>query len=432
MTSAWKPYCSCSKSELALFADRPVQTDIESYSFQKVYPLNNVRDGSGPIEFHIQGSGEDYIDMDETKLCLKVKVNLTDGKNIAAADKMIPVNNWMHSLFSDITCHLNDTQIEGGSYMYPYKAYLGNLLTFGHQAKLGQLQTSGFYKDEANKMNDETNAGFVKRKGWIVGSRVHDLIGPLHLDICSQGKLILSQVDIRLKLARSKEVFNIIALHTTEPKVSIQDAYLLVRRVKVAPDVIRQHETSLQLKNAVYPIQRTEMLTYTIAANSMSDIKENLFHGQVPKLLILGMVKNEHFNGKKEKNPFNFHHMNATRVGLYKDGVPVPHEAFTPNFAAKQCANEYMALMSALDLATVDADIGLTKYDYGNGYTLFAFNLSPDKTIAGHGQPLQDGNLRIEFKFESPLPKAINVVAMAVFDDQIEISRLRKVTMLSQ
>lgn len=435
MTSFWKPRNGCAKSELALFAERPVQTDIESSSYVKVYPLNNVQSSTGPIEFHIQGSADDYIDLDETKLCLRVKVVKTDGTDIDEADRVYPVNNWMHSLFSDVTCLLNETQVEGGTHMYSYKSYLSNLLLYGQQAKLCQLQPSGFYKDEAGKMNDNANKGFVARKTWIAESRSHDLVGSLHLDICQQGKLILNQVDIRLKLTHSNPSFNLVSLKPDEDtaavaaKVQFEEAYLLVRRVKVSPDTIRQHETGLQLQNAVYPIQKTEMLTYTVASGSLSHIKENLFHGQLPKLLVLGLVYNEDFNGKSDTNPFNFQHMGVKHVGVYKDGMPIPHEAFTPNFAANLCAEEYMALMSALDLSTTDADIGLTKNEYMQGYTLFAFNLSPDKVIAGHGQPLQDGNLRVELKFNAALTKAINVVAMAIFDDQIEISRLRKVTL---
>lgn len=426
----WKPQESASKSELAVFAQRPVQTEIQGWSFQKIYPLNNVKGSSGPIEFYIQGSAEDYIDLDNTLLCLKVRVKKADGTNLGENDNVAPVNNWMHSLFSDITCSLNETQVEGGNHMYPFKAYLTNLLLYGKEAKNCQLQASGFAKDEAGKMNDAANTGFVTRKSWIKESRLHDLVGPLHLDICQQGKLLINQVDVRLKMTRSKVEFNVLSLGDApiDCSVDIEEAYLKVRRVHVSPDIIRQHEAGLAVQNAVYPIQRTTMQTYTIAQGSKSHVKENLFHGQLPKMIFLGLVLNEDFNGKKDRNPFLFKHSKLTQIGVYKDGIPVPSIPLTPDFQNGNYTEEYMALMDAMDMTSSDGDIGITRNDYTNGYTLFAFNLSPDKVIAGHGQPLRDGNLRIEMMFAEALTKAINVITMAIFDDEIQISRLRKVT----
>lgn len=440
MSGFWKPNQEVSKSELALFLERPTQTDIEDSYLAKVHPLTNVQGSSGPIEFHIRGSERDYIDMDNTFLCLRTKVKLTNGNDLPDNARIAPANNWMHTLFSDITCHLGDTQIEGGSHLYPYKAYLTNLLLYGEGMKKCQLQTSGFAKDTAGHMNDTENIGWQTRQGWVAGSRLQDLVGPLHLDICQQGKLILSQLDIRIKLTRSQPAFNMMSYGTpavnnvaavapTECRVDIEDAYLLVRRVQVAENKIREHETSLALQNAVYPIQNTEVYTYTIANGLQSHVQDNLFSGKMPKMMILGMVRNTDFNGSLPTNPFQFRHCNLNSITLTKDGIPTPHTALTPNFANGIYAEEYMHLMDSLDLMTTDADINITKNDFGNGYTLFAYNLSPDKVIAGHAQPKRDANLSIEVKFSAALTNAINVIVLAIFDEEIEVTRLRKVIM---
>lgn len=435
MANAWKPRNCCNKSELALFEERPVQTDIEGYTMSKVYPLNPVSASSGPIEFHIEGNGDSYIDMDNLFLYVKFKVTKEDGTALAATDKVFPTNNLLHSMFSDITCLMNGTQIEGGNHMYPYKAYLTNLLLFGEGAKKNQLQMSGFAKDTAGKMNDAANTGFTTRQTWISASRTHDLMGPIHLDICHQGKLILPQVDVRLKLTRTKNDFVLVSLKpddTTDAlkaKIKIEEAFLKVRRVQVASDVIRLHEGHLSRQNAVYPYQRTEMYTYTISTGSQSHVKDGLFAGQMPKLLVMGFVNNDDYNGKYESNPYVFRHKNVNYIGLLRDGMPIPHMALTPDFANLMVGEEYMNLMDAMELGAEDGDIDISRNDFANGYSLFVFNLSPDKAIAGHGQPMRDGNLRIELKFKQALDKAINVVLMAIFDGELQISRLRKVTL---
>ena len=200
MASFLKPRNAVGKSELDLFTERSVQTDIESSSYVKVYPLNNVKGNTAPIEFNVQGSAEDYIDLDETKLCLKVRVKKTDGTSLAATDNVFPTNNLLHSLFSDVSLHLNETQIEGGNHMYPYKAYMSTLLLYGNEAKSQQLESCGQYKDQAGKMNDKTNTGFIMWTGWIKELRLLDLEGYFYLDICQQGKLLLNQVNTHFKL----------------------------------------------------------------------------------------------------------------------------------------------------------------------------------------------------------------------------------------
>ncbi|GBM66314.1 hypothetical protein AVEN_138199-1 [Araneus ventricosus] len=51
----------CVKSELDLFSIPSTQAAIEFGKFVEYFPLSNIRDGS-PVEFHISGSGDEYLD----------------------------------------------------------------------------------------------------------------------------------------------------------------------------------------------------------------------------------------------------------------------------------------------------------------------------------------------------------------------------------
>ena len=80
-------------------------------------------------------------------------------------------------------------------------------------------------------------------------------------------------------------------------------------------------------------------------------------------------------------------------------------------------------------MADSDGDIGITKNDFANGYTIYGYILSPDGKTGGNvGQPIANGNIRIELKFANALAQAINVVCMAVYDDEVQISQMRRVT----
>ena len=102
--------CECVKSELDLFTVPPTQTSIEHGQWVEYHPLAQFSDG-GPIEFHISGSGSEYLDLSETQIYTKVKVVHHDGTNLVGEDQVAPVNLFLHSLFSQVDVSLNDRVI---------------------------------------------------------------------------------------------------------------------------------------------------------------------------------------------------------------------------------------------------------------------------------------------------------------------------------
>lgn len=408
-----------------------MQMVMDSAHWTDIHPLNNVKNSDGPIQFNISGTAEKYIDLNDTLLYLRCKTVEADGTELAAG-AIAPINNILHSLFSDVQLKLGDKVVEGGVSMYPYRAYLNNLLLFSKSTKAEQLSMSGFYKDTAGQFDTLTNAnaGFQARRTLTAESKTFELLGPLCLDFLTQSKYLLSQVDMHLRLTRSNPNFymqSATAGHAGS-KILIEEAILYVRNVKIAPSIIMEHEKQLVSMNAQYPIQRSEMITYTIATGSISHIKEGLFRGQLPKLLIIGMVDNDVYNGTLATNPFNFAHNDLKQLALYRDGECIPYRPFTPNFANGLCLREFMSLYQSREIFNRDESFGITLADYSaGGYNLFAFNLAPDLSVAGHAQPYREGNLRIELNFSKALTKSINVIAMAIFDGKLEITRQRQI-----
>jgi len=130
--------CECTKSELDLFSIPPTQTSIENGSWVEYHPLSTLADGS-PIEFEVNGSGEDYIDYANTYLHVRAKITQADGADIANNAPVGPVNLFLHSLFSQVDVALNGTQITPSMNTYPYRAMIETLLSYGGDAKESQL-----------------------------------------------------------------------------------------------------------------------------------------------------------------------------------------------------------------------------------------------------------------------------------------------------
>ena len=57
---------------------------------------------SGPIEFHVSGTGDEYLDLAGTQLFVKAKITKANGTAIYADTQVGPVNLFLHSLFSQV------------------------------------------------------------------------------------------------------------------------------------------------------------------------------------------------------------------------------------------------------------------------------------------------------------------------------------------
>ena len=119
--------CEGVKSELDLFAVPPTQTSIEDGRWAEHQPLTYL-DSGGPTAFVIPGTGDAYIDLANTYLLIRAKVVRGVGTDLAADIPVAPVNNWLHSLFSQVDVYLNDTLVTPSSNTYPFRAYVDTVL----------------------------------------------------------------------------------------------------------------------------------------------------------------------------------------------------------------------------------------------------------------------------------------------------------------
>ena len=426
--------CACGKSELELFAVPPTQTAINSSQWMEYRPITSLTD-TGPIEFVITGSGEEYVDLSETYLQVTAKIvkpsggdleqTLDDNGTVNGTDADVgPVNLWLHSLFSQVDVSLNDRLVTPSMNTYPYRAYLETLLSYGPAAKESYLSAALWYKDSAGHLEDRSsNQGFKKRQYWTIGSNQVTLIGRPHLDLCFQDRLMLNGVDIKMRLLRSKDSFNLMG----DGHVKIEDVSLFVRKVKVDPSVQLDHIKGLERMTAKYPVSRVETKVFSVPKGNRMANQENLFLGQLPKRLVIGMIDNKAFNGDKTKNPYNFQHFDADYLALHVDGKQVPSKPLTPDFDHGLCTRSYASLFTGTGFMGHDRGNQISCEEYSRGFTLFAFDLTADLDDGGHFQLVKQGNLRLELHFKTPLPETINVIVYAEFDNVIEVDKARNV-----
>lgn len=418
----------CAKSELDLFALPPTQTAVEKGQFIEFHPLANIRDG-GPVEFNISGSGEEYMDLSSSYLYVKVKIVKSDGSKLPDKEEVAPINLILHSLFSQVDVSLNERIISSATNTYPYLAYIETLLNYGEDAKKTLLTCEGFYKDNklstTNPLLEDGNKGLKKRYDLTHKSQSLDLIGQLHCDIFQQNRLLLNLVDLKLKLTRSKPQFCLISsTANADYKVDLEHASIFIRKVKVNPGVSLGHAKALEKSSAKYPIDRVLCKTYSVSAGSWSFMQDNVFLGAMPKRIIITCLQNASMSGQYSTNPFLFHHYDIHYLSVYVDGQPIPGKPLELDFQNKNTIRGYHSLFSGFNQ---DKGIYITREEYVNGHTLFAFDLTADLCSGGHLNLQHQGNLRVEAKFSKALEETISFLVYAEFENVIEITKSRQV-----
>jgi len=188
------------------------------------------------------------------------------------------------------------------------------------------------------------------------------------------------------------------------------------------------HIKALERGTAKYPIRRVDTKVFSVPRGNLTANQENLFLGQLPKRVVLGMVEGDAYNGTFTKNPYEFQHFNADFVALHVDGQQIPAKPLQPDFSNNLFVRSYLGLFTGTGMYLEDEGNDVSRFEYAHGFTLFAFDLTPDLSIdAGHFQLVKQGNLRLELHFAQALPTTISVVVYAEFDNVIEIDRSRNV-----
>ena len=76
--------CEAAPSSLDLFQKTSTQTAIVDGSWVEIRPLNSIEERA-PVDFHIDGTGEDFIDLKDT--CLNASHHLMVKMDMALATK---------------------------------------------------------------------------------------------------------------------------------------------------------------------------------------------------------------------------------------------------------------------------------------------------------------------------------------------------------
>jgi len=399
-------------NKLRLFSEGEVDSSVDDIYYNEYKPKAPISEGS-VVNFVIPGTSQDYVDLNQSKVY----------------DKVLPINLTLHSLWRQVEVQLNQTNVDQSvGVNNPYKCYFQTLLNYSGDSKESVLQSEMYYQDKSNmdstEVNPVTNQGAYQRGKMTEASRSCEMIGPLRFtDLATQERLIPNGVEVKFNFYPSTDAFRLMdGVKDVDHKIIVEDMSLYISHVNLKPSVILGLEAHLAKTAAVYPYMRTAFKTYNLPAGSFDITVDDLFAGEVPSKLIVGLVESAAYTGSLDKNPYNFRDFHLSFIEFCVDGNKCG--SFQPNFSAGRVVEPFHALAYNRSISRTGNHITLA--DFLNGFSLFVFNENLNLNKRAFPEK-KYGQTRLTLRFDEALQAPVTLILQGEFYDRFIIDKNRAV-----
>lgn len=395
-------------SELDLFKVPPTQTVIENIYDVEYRPVGSLTKSS-VYEFSVPAS-EHYTDLAATYLYAKMKIT-----SDPATEKVMLVNNYAASLFEQLDVYLGNVNITPGNSLYHYQVCLEDLF-FRYDSPV----------DDCQLINPDDK----KRSDRAAGGKVFDLIIPIRAPMFQQEKFLIDGVPITLRLKCAPASFGVVAKDNVKVSTEFSQLSLFIRRVKLFPQVQMAITGSLAKQPASYYFQRNEMKSFLLTSGFAATSIDNVYNGQLPQKVILGLVSDKAFAGAVSKNPFNFENVKVNDLSLVVNGMKIPSSSYKPDFTNDLFMREYFNIFRSLNREYSVPNININYQDFKSKYPLYVFDLTDDGTLTNESGALslvKRGNVRIDLQLQEALKEGVHIIVFGIYDSLLQIDASRNI-----
>ena len=425
----------CVTEELDYFSEPISQFEIEKTQLIEYTPITSL-DKNDKIHFRIIGQSDEFIKLKSSFIILNLEVNKIGGATTLSGDttptikfdhsarEIKPVNNLLHSIFSDVYVSLNNKKISADHSNYAHRAYFQTLLNFSKEDQDNLLTASLWKKDGKTDGSFNDRYDCFEQDSKTINIQ---LAGRLFIDFFNQPLNLLNNINIDIVLIRQHISFPF--MYTADNyDYKIKNISLYVKKVKINSNVRKAIDYRLLKEPAKYPFTRGEVKTFEIVQNNKSVTHDNIFLGKLPTRLFIAFVDSDSYSGVKDSNPFKFQHFDIDFLVLYKNGVQIPSHPFTPNFKGKEAKRSYLSIFHATNTFYSEKSINISYDEFLNGYTMWGFDLTSDQCDSDNFyHPTENGNIKLEVKFKKQLAKNVTCILYADYDDILMITHDRNI-----
>ena len=422
------------KPELDIFTVPPTQVGVEDSFFTEVMPKASVT-SSGPWEFKLDGS-QFMTDLSKNYIFIRLQIVQGNGNNLPELDDgrnhpfVGPINLLGKTLFEQLKLYLNGKMIYDTGDTYSYISYLTTMLQYGKEVKDTWLQAAGYWKDDPDHIDTlAQNDGWTKRGNKYLQSRYVELMAPLDFPLAQQERYLPSNVDVKVTLHRHKDNFILLSPEANPAyKIRVEDIRWFVRQVQITPALEMTLHSAMQKQMAKYPVRRLQVSTLFVPQNTYKAPSNTLWHGQIPRRIVIGLVAENAYNGSYQFSPFNFQHFDVRKVWVVANGETYPKRGRAVQARFDQ-HNQYMQLFmqfyEAIGLAGRDKSVDLDLEDLKKGHCLIAIDLKADTGVEDNSwEVIRRGTTNVHVELGTAVHAntgGVWVICMGEFDNLVTI-----------
>jgi len=439
------------RTEFDLFTEAPLQRMVKRFQYEEVFTQNNVTK-DGTLTFQVNGTSNQWIDLDDTYLMVKYRLLTHDGADIANLGDTVVTTfeepNLLHNIWSQVEMAIDNVSLKAVVNPYPMRAYIENLMTTSPDGLQEMFESEGFWKEGSGTKFDhavQNTLGNIAtntplRRGPQTrnkGSAVRTLYGKLSTDLWRQGRNIPPSHDLKLVLTKNRPEFYLRSSETAgqEHKLQIEKVILVVKRVELYDDAQASLDKAIRdAGKIIYPIRRVDVKSHVIASGTKIFQENLIVSGQIPTRIIIGFLDSDSFAGTYAKSPFNFKHYDIEELYLQSHGEIYPSNRYITSFNDKDALVPWLNLKR---LVTPGHPFFNHTVNYNSfcegGYTLWVIDLSQDNKCsqaADYNNIKMNGDVRINVRFGGAgLATPVNLVMYAELENQLELGRSRDLMM---
>jgi hypothetical protein len=406
-------------------------SNILAYKWERVrstsiFPITD----QSPITFEIQGYDNAFIDTKNIQKILKFRIRKRQGDgslaNLSQAEgaDVVPINGFLWTCFGDVHLDVQHQAFFKQYNCHDILSYLKLLFTTSNEAKKTVLQNGLWFQDVSGGhsiiQGDYTLApGEYARNRKILLSQTVELQGPLLLDPFEVSKPYPENVSFTLRFYPNHPTKCL--LHTAANLnlvIEILDMTLLVPRIYPKATLLKQPVSIAYVQNEIIrimiPTGQRHFGPRTIK------IAENL-----PRRAIVFFWSENQLNGSYTENRLALNPFKTTKCLLQCNSVHLPlWDGFNVDFYNNQYSELYDALFKQLSLDP--STVSVNKFEFGNGFTIFPFDVSGQALSSEYYPTKQSGILELTVEFKEPTTENIALMLILTHEKIVSFNKNRE------
>ena len=399
---------------------------------ESILPVSTGSTGRSPICFNIKGVPNSHVDGNniymETTFCIEKYVAST-WVPTTKDDLVLPIANTSCSIFEDLNVLINGVLVENTQLEFAIKAYLQNLLFSTEADRLKWDETALLaldnftYHDTVldtvhNTDNMANHLGMARRQRVADGVKPHTVYSRLQSDALSCSEPLPDNVNITVKLYPAKSEACLVKVSTDEViyRLKITECTLYVPRVTAK--TYRNIDRTFSYTN-----WRT--LAYTHQTGQSNFRKDIAIGETLPQKAIVVFMPEDQYNGSWNTSKLNLNHSNVSSILMKCNQRHVPFmNGYHCDFVKDIFNTAYDGLTTELGASMHP----ILYHWYDDGFTIFGFDLTPNKTGSVALETPLRGALQLDIEFKPAPTVNMMVLVLLIYADQFTIMKTGNVS----